>query len=146
MAKAISKSRGRPKKKPIQDVGAKLGIAPQYLLPFGHDKAKISSSFGQLNSDKPNGKLILVTSVNPTPAGEGKNHYDCWSRRWTKRYWKECHHLHSGGVAWTLLWNERWGSGRWLRASGANGGYESPLHGRFSCHNRCAQLACSHDP
>ena len=59
-------------KKPIQDVGAKLGIAPEYLLPFGHDKAKISSSFGQLNGEKPNGKLILVTSVNPTPAGEGK--------------------------------------------------------------------------
>ena len=56
------------KKKPIQEVGAKLGIPPKYLLPFGHDKAKISSSFGGRDSEEVNGKLILVTSVNPTPA------------------------------------------------------------------------------
>lgn len=60
------------KKKPIQEIGAKLGIASENLIPFGHDKAKVSSSY--LNSIKKNkdGKLILVTAINPTPAGEGK--------------------------------------------------------------------------
>jgi formate--tetrahydrofolate ligase len=59
-------------KKPIQEVGAKLDIPSEALLPYGHDKAKISQEFIEANRSKPNGKLILVTAVNPTPAGEGK--------------------------------------------------------------------------
>lgn len=59
-------------KKPIQEVGAKLGIAPEHLVPYGHDKAKISAEFIAAQQGKPNGKLILVTAINPTPAGEGK--------------------------------------------------------------------------
>ena len=59
-------------KQPIQAVGAKLDIPTEALLPYGHDKAKISQDFINAQADKPNGKLILVTAVNPTPAGEGK--------------------------------------------------------------------------
>jgi formate--tetrahydrofolate ligase len=59
-------------KKPIQQIGAKLGIESAHLLPYGHDKAKISADYIQSLADKPNGKLILVTAINPTPAGEGK--------------------------------------------------------------------------
>ena len=60
------------KKKPIQEVGAHLGIPAEYLLPYGHDKAKVSQEFINGVQDKENGKLILVTAINPTPAGEGK--------------------------------------------------------------------------
>jgi formate--tetrahydrofolate ligase len=59
-------------KKPIQEIGAKLGIASDHLLPYGHDKAKVSQEFINSLSDRPDGKLILVTAINPTPAGEGK--------------------------------------------------------------------------
>jgi len=59
-------------KKPIQEIGAKLGISSDHLLPYGHDKAKVSAEFIAAQKDKPNGKLILVTAINPTPAGEGK--------------------------------------------------------------------------
>jgi len=59
-------------KKPIQEIGAKLGISSDDLLPYGHDKAKISQSFINSVQDRPDGKLILVTAINPTPAGEGK--------------------------------------------------------------------------
>lgn len=59
-------------KLPIQQVGEKLGISSQDMLPFGHDKAKISGEFLDSLSDRPDGKLILVTAINPTPAGEGK--------------------------------------------------------------------------
>lgn len=59
-------------KLPIQDIGAKLGIPAADLFPFGHDKAKVSASFIKSLTDKPDGKLILVTAINPTPAGEGK--------------------------------------------------------------------------
>ena len=59
-------------KKAIQDVGAHLGIPAEHLLPYGHDKAKVSQEFINGVQDKENGKLILVTAINPTPAGEGK--------------------------------------------------------------------------
>ncbi|MGL4309876.1 MAG: formate--tetrahydrofolate ligase [Paracoccaceae bacterium] len=60
------------KKKPIMEIGAKLGIPAEHLLPYGHDKAKVSQTFIKSLADKPDGKLILVTAINPTPAGEGK--------------------------------------------------------------------------
>jgi formate--tetrahydrofolate ligase len=59
-------------KKPIQEVGARLGIPTEHLLPYGHDKAKISADFIRSVKDRPDGRLILVTAINPTPAGEGK--------------------------------------------------------------------------
>ncbi len=59
-------------KKPIQEIGEKLGIPSEALLPFGHDKAKVSATFIDSVQKNDNGKLILVTAINPTPAGEGK--------------------------------------------------------------------------
>jgi len=59
-------------KKPILEIGAGLGIGSEDLVPFGHDKAKVSQSFIEGLKGKQNGKLILVTAINPTPAGEGK--------------------------------------------------------------------------
>ena len=60
------------RKQPIQEIGAKLGIPAAHLLPYGHDKAKISQDFIASVQDRPNGRLILVNAINPTPAGEGK--------------------------------------------------------------------------
>ncbi len=59
-------------KRPIQEIGAKLGISAEDLVPYGHDKAKVSADFIAAQASKENGKLILVTAINPTPAGEGK--------------------------------------------------------------------------
>ena len=59
-------------KQPIQDIGAKLGISANDLVPFGHDKAKVSAEFIAAQAGREDGKLILVTAINPTPAGEGK--------------------------------------------------------------------------
>ena len=59
-------------KKPIQEIGDKIGIPSEHLLPYGHDKAKVSQAFINSVQDRPDGKLILVTAINPTPAGEGK--------------------------------------------------------------------------
>lgn len=60
------------KKRPIQEIGAKLGIPTDHLLPYGHDKAKVSEAFIKSLADRKDGNLILVTAINPTPAGEGK--------------------------------------------------------------------------
>ncbi|KAJ02141.1 formate--tetrahydrofolate ligase [Sulfitobacter mediterraneus] len=59
-------------KRPIQEIGEKLGISSADLLPYGHDKAKVSQQFINSVQDRKDGKLILVTAINPTPAGEGK--------------------------------------------------------------------------
>src|SRR5512141_2951429 len=61
------------KKRPIMDIAKeKLGIAPENLDPFGHYKAKVSMDYIKSLGAKKNGKLILVTAITPTPAGEGK--------------------------------------------------------------------------
>ncbi|MGB3280029.1 MAG: formate--tetrahydrofolate ligase [Pseudorhodobacter sp.] len=60
------------KKQPIMQIGDKLGIPSEHLLPYGHDKAKVSQEFIASLGDRKNGKLVLVTAINPTPAGEGK--------------------------------------------------------------------------
>ena len=59
-------------KRPILDIGASLGIPAEHLLPYGHDKAKVSQDFIASLAGRKDGKLILVTAINPTPAGEGK--------------------------------------------------------------------------
>jgi formate--tetrahydrofolate ligase len=58
--------------KPIQEIANKLGIPNEALIPYGHDKAKISAEFLKSIDKEKDGKLILVTAVSPTPAGEGK--------------------------------------------------------------------------
>jgi len=61
------------KKRPILDIAKeKLGIAPENLEPYGHYKAKVSMEYVKSLHGKKNGKLILVSAISPTPAGEGK--------------------------------------------------------------------------
>ena len=57
---------------PIADIASKLDILPEELEPYGRYKAKISEKIYSRLADRPDGKLILVTAINPTPAGEGK--------------------------------------------------------------------------
>jgi formate--tetrahydrofolate ligase len=60
------------RKLPIQDIGAKLDIPADALIPYGHDKAKVSHDFVAHARARKRGHLVLVTAINPTPAGEGK--------------------------------------------------------------------------
>ncbi|HEY5362880.1 MAG TPA: formate--tetrahydrofolate ligase [Aestuariivirga sp.] len=60
------------KMKPIMEIGKALGIPAEDLVPYGHTKAKVTLKYIDSLAKKPNGKLILVTAINPTPAGEGK--------------------------------------------------------------------------
>ncbi len=60
------------KKRPILEIGARLGIPADHLEPYGHDKAKVSAAYIKSLADRPDGKLVLVTAISPTPAGEGK--------------------------------------------------------------------------
>ncbi len=60
------------KMKKIGEIAGKLGISDDYLEPYGHYKAKLSESLYSQLAFREDGKLILVTAINPTPAGEGK--------------------------------------------------------------------------
>ncbi len=60
------------KMKRIGEIASKLGISEEDYEPYGHYKAKLSESLYVKTKDKPDGRLILVTAINPTPAGEGK--------------------------------------------------------------------------
>jgi formate--tetrahydrofolate ligase len=57
---------------PIAAIGEKLGIPPDALVPYGHTKAKIAGGYLKQLQGRPDGDLVLVTAMNPTPAGEGK--------------------------------------------------------------------------
>ena len=50
----------------------RLGIGDEHLVPYGHFKAKLSLAYIESLAGRPNGKLVLVTAISPTPAGEGK--------------------------------------------------------------------------
>lgn len=74
---------------PIKDVAASIGIKEDDLELYGKYKAKISDELINRTKNNPDGKLILVTAINPTPAGEGKTttsvvlerHLDAWERK-----------------------------------------------------------------
>ena len=63
---------GKAKMLKISEVAAQLGISEEDIEPYGHYKAKLSEKLFKKTADNPDGKLILVTAINPTPAGEGK--------------------------------------------------------------------------
>jgi formate--tetrahydrofolate ligase len=56
----------------VELVGSRYGIAPEHLVPYGHYKAKLALDYIRSIESRPDGKLILVTAISPTPAGEGK--------------------------------------------------------------------------
>jgi len=58
--------------RPITDIAEQLGIPAQHLVPYGHTKAKLDMGYVESLDDRPDGKLVLVTAMSPTPAGEGK--------------------------------------------------------------------------
>jgi formate--tetrahydrofolate ligase len=68
----IAIARRTPLKPIVELAQARLGIAAEQVLPFGHHRAKLALPFVQSLQSKPDGKLVLVTAISPTPAGEGK--------------------------------------------------------------------------
>ena len=79
--------------KPILEIAKNLDLQEDEIESYGKYKAKINLSVWNRLKDKPNGKLILVTAINPTPAGEGKTANESllqpiWKRRKSNRCWR----------------------------------------------------------
>src|SRR3546814_12586560 len=75
---------------PIMEIGARLGIPADKLSPYGHTKAKLDLGYIAGLADRPDGKLILVTGITPTAAGEGKTTTSVGLRSEERRVGKEC--------------------------------------------------------
>ena len=108
--------------KPIGEVAASLGISEEYIEPYGRYKAKISPAAWE-STLSGNGKLVLVTAINPTPAGEGKTTTTigladglCSCRRAPR------------AVARTRVRHKGRRRGRRVCAGGPDGGYKSAFH------------------
>ena len=114
-------------KKPIQEIGEKLGIPTEHLLPYGHDKAKVGQEFINSLQGRENGKLILVTAINPTPAGEGKTTTTVGLGDGLNAIGKNAM-ICIREASWSKLWDEgrrcRW----WLRTDRSDGRNEPAFH------------------
>ena len=105
------------KMEPIQEIAASVGIGAEQLEFYGKYKAKISSELIDRVSGNPDGKLVLVTAINPTPAGEGKT-------------------TTTVGLGDAM---------RRLQPGGADGGYQLAFHRRYACDYRGEQPAVGDD-
>ena len=119
-----------------------LGIPSEALLPYGHDKAKVGQAFINSLEGRPNGKLILVTAINPTPAGEGKTTTTVGLGDGLNRIGKKaaiCIREASLGPNFGMKGG---GRGRRICAGRADGGHEPAFHRRFPRDHRRRTTCC----
>ena len=121
-------------KKKITDVAKVAGIDDKYLELYGNYKAKIDFSFLKDKADKKDGKLILVTAITPTPAGEGKT---------TTSVRKECDRSTERAFPRTCIRHQGRSSRRRICSGSSDGGHQPPLYRRLPCYRRSKQPACS---
>ena len=124
------------KKRLILDVAKeKLGIAAENLDPYGHYKAKVSMEFVKSLKDKKNGKLILVTAISPTPAGEGKTTTTVGLTDALQHIGKKAMMCLREPSLGPVVRHEGRRRRRRLRASHPDGRHQSPFHRRLPRHH-----------
>ena len=134
------------KMRPIMDIAReKLGIAPENLNPYGHYKAKVSMDYIKSLKDKKNGKLILVTAITPTPAGEGKTTTTVGLTDALNHIGKKAMMCLREPSLGSVVRHEGRRGRRRLRPGGADGGHQPPLHRRLPRHHVGAQSALGAD-
>jgi len=119
---------------PIKEVAASIGIAEDDLELYGKYKAKISDELIEKTKGNPDGKLILVTAINPTPAGEGKTTVSVGLGQALGKIGKKGDHRPSGAIPWSLLRNQGRSRRRRIFTGCSHGGSESSFYRGFSCH------------
>ena len=123
---------------PITEIAEKAGIRQEELELYGRYKAKIAPDAMARLQDKPDGKLVLVTAINPTPAGEGKTTTTVGLGQAMARIGKN---------AVIALREPSLGRRRRRRLcpGGPHGGHQPALHRRYARHHRRQQPAVRHD-
>ena len=121
--------------KPIVDIVEKLGISYDDLELYGKYKAKLSFDKIREVESNPVGKLILVTAINPTPAGEGKSTITIGLADALNKIGKKNNDCYSRTFSWSCNGDQRRCSWWWLCSSVTNGRYQPSLYWRHACHH-----------
>ena len=125
----------KAKLKNITEIASKLGIDEEYVEQYGKYKAKISNKLYEKMKDKKDGKLILVTSINPTPLGEGKTTISIGLADGLSQIGKKSILALREPSLRPSIWNKR-RSNRWrICTSCTNGRNKSSFHRRYTCNN-----------
>jgi formate--tetrahydrofolate ligase len=130
---------------PIAAIGEKLGIPTDALIPYGHTKAKIAGSYLKQLRDRPDGDLVLVTAMNPTPAGEGKTTTRGWRRSYAS--WQEdCHRLRepSLGPCFSQKGGASGGYAHVVPMDEINLHFTGDFHAITAAHNLLAAMVDNH--
>ncbi len=132
----------RAKMRPIVPLAQeRLGIPEEMLEPYGRYKAKLSLDYLAQLADRPDGKLILVTAISPTPAGEGKTTTTVGLGDALNLLGKKRDGLPARAGAGAGVRHEGRRRGRRLLAGGADGRHQPALHRRFRRHRARQQPA-----
>ena len=107
-------------KKPINEIAKAIDIDEKGLIKYGDDKAKLNSDFIDSISKNENGKLILVTAISPTPAGEGKTTTSVGLVDGLCHIGKKAMICLREPSLGTMFWHEGWRGRRWLCSSYSN--------------------------
>lgn len=105
----------------IADVAEKFGIQEEDLIPYGKYKAKVDNKLRKKLENKPDGKLILVTSINPTPLRRRKDNDFDWFIRWIESNWEKVSFGAKRTFVRTSFWCKRWSDWWRLCPSCSNG-------------------------
>ncbi len=133
------------KTKPIADVAAKIGVPSHALIPYGWTKAKVSFDYIDKIQGNKDGKLILVTAISPTPAGEGKTTTTVGLATASIASARRPSCCAARALARPLLRHEGRRRGRRLRPGRADGRHQPALHRRLPRHHQRAQSALGAD-
>ena len=128
--------------RPITEIAATAGIDEEYLEQYGRYKAKIDHRLLKDRADRPDGKLILVTAINPTPAGEGKTTTSVGLADGLRKLGKNA--VAALREPWPRVRRKGRRCRRRLRTGGAHGGYQPALYRRSARHWHRQQPAGRH--
>ena len=123
------------KLKNITEIAQKLGIEEEYLEQYGKYKAKISNELYEKKKNDKDGKLILVTSINPTPLGEGKTTISIGLADGLSQIGKKPILALREPSLRTSFWNKRRSNRWWICTSCTNGRNKSSFYRRYTCNN-----------
>ncbi len=123
------------KLKNITEIAEKLGIDEEYIEQYGKYKAKISNALYEKKKNDKDGKLILVTSINPTPLGEGKTTISIGLADGLSQIGKKPILALREPSLRTSFWNKRRSNRWWICASCTNGRNKSSFYWGHTCNN-----------
>lgn len=130
---------------PITEIAEKLDILPEELEPYGRYKAKLSEDIFARLRNKPDGKLVLVTAINPTPAGEGKTTTSVGLGQAMAKIGENAVIALREPSLGPVFGIKGGAAGGGLFPSCTDGRYQPAFYRRYACHYCGEQFAVRHD-